>query len=323
MKAPFSIMKKSYTRVWIWAVLLIAAGFLFFANARYSEEFTGWVKISVAGALDETTLTNDILQFMKDKWYKDSNLAVEVDKNITKLSLRTQVQKDEQVNILSKDIQSILVQKGYIKSTTEVVEQSITGPSVGSYMQKSAKNALIVGLILMAIYMLFSFAAIRKEISPSLLAIVVIFTMVFDVGIPAGAYGLWMWLDKTIAIDTIFIIAVLTNMWYSINDTIIVFDRIRENMKNKAGQKGMLFGKIFEDSIWQTMRRSFGTVFTTLLVIIAMYILGWWVIKQFAFTIGIWVLAGSYSSIFISAPLTYILLGKYKKERKEMLASKK
>jgi preprotein translocase subunit SecF len=81
-----------------------------------------------------------------------------------------------------------------------------------------------------------------------------------------------MSLDKTIAIDTIFIIAVLTNMGYSINDTIIVFDRIRENMKNNAGKK-VLFGEIFEKSIRQTMRRSFGTVFTTFLVILAMYLL--------------------------------------------------
>ena len=322
MKAPFSIMKKPYLRVGLWAILLVVAGFLFFGNARYSEEFTGWVKISVAGTLDKTTVTQDILAYMNTKWYKDSSVAVESEKDITKISLRTQVEKDEQVNALSQDIQSILIQKGYIKSTNEVVEQSITGPSVWSYMQKSAKNALIVGLILMAIYMLFSFAWIRKEISPALLAAVVIVTMVFDVGIPAWAYGLWMSIDKTIAIDTIFIIAVLTNMWYSINDTIIVFDRVRENMKNKAGQKWMLFGKIFEDSIWQTMRRSFGTVVTTLLVIVAMYILWSGVIKQFAFTIGIWVIAWSYSSIFISAPLTYILLGKYRKERKEMLAQK-
>ena len=70
------------------------------------------------------------------------------------------------------------------------------------------------------------------------------------------------------------------------------------------------------------MRRSFGTVFALFLVILAMYILGSGTIKEFAFTIGIWVIAGSYSSIFISAPLTYILLGKYRKERKEMLAQK-
>jgi len=315
-------MKQAPLRVGIWAILLAISFYLFFSNARYSEEFTGWVKIAVEGTLDEAAVTKDIIGYMEGKWYKDNVLGVEISEDITKLSLRTQVQKDEQVNELSQDIQSLLIKNGYIKNTSDVVEQSITGPSVGSYMQKSAKNALIVGLILMAIYMLFSFAGIRKEISPALLAGVVIATMVFDVGIPAGAYGLWMGLDKTVAIDTIFIIAVLTNMGYSINDTIIVFDRIRENIKNKGNQKWSLFGKIFEESVWQTMRRSFGTVLTTLLVIVAMYLLWSGVIKQFAFTIGIGVIAGSYSSIFIAAPLVYLLLGKYKKERKEMLAQK-
>jgi preprotein translocase subunit SecF len=62
-------------------------------------------------------------------------------------------------------------------------------------------------------------------------------------------------------------------MGYSISDTIIIFDRIRENIKNKAGQKGILIGKIFEDSLRQTMRRSFGTVMALLLVIIAMFLL--------------------------------------------------
>jgi len=321
MKASFSIMKKAPIRVSLWAIFLGLAFFLFLNNARYSEEFTGWVKISIAGQLDQDSVKNDILAYMENKWYKDSNIAIELDGNISKISLRSQIVKDEQVNELSQNIQSLLIKKWYIQSTNDVVEQSITGPSVWSYMQKSAKNALIVGLVLMAIYMLFSFAGIRKEISPVLLAGVVVVTMVFDVMIPAWAYGIWMSLDKTIAIDTIFIIAVLTNMGYSINDTIIVFDRIRENMKNNAGKK-VLFGEIFEKSIRQTMRRSFGTVFTTFLVILAMYLLWTWVIKQFSFTIGIWVIAGSFSSIFISVPLTYILLGKYKKERKEMSAKK-
>jgi len=82
-----------------------------------------------------------------------------------------------------------------------------------------------------------------------------------------------MMIDHTMTINTVFIIAVLTNMGYSISDTIIIFDRIRENIKNKAGQKGTLMGKIFEDSLRQTMRRSFGTVISLLLVILAMYFL--------------------------------------------------
>ena len=322
MKPTFSIMKKAYVRVGFWSLLLAIALFLFFSNARYSEEFTGWVQITVAGTLDKTTLTQDITKYMESKWYKNSDVMVEVAKDTTKISLKTQVDKDEQVNILSKDIQSALIQKGYIKSTNDVMEQSITWPSVWAYMQKSAKNALIVGILLMAIYMLFAFAGIRKEISPSILAAVVVATMIFDVWVPAWAYGVWMMIDHTMAINTVFIIAVLTNMGYSISDTIIIFDRIRENIKLKAGQKWILIGKIFEDSLWQTMRRSFGTVLSLFLVIVAMYLLWSGTIKEFAFTIGIWVIAWSYSSIFISAPLTYILLGKYRKERKEMLAQK-
>lgn len=322
MKAPFSIMKRAYLRVGIWAILLIIAWFLFFGNVRFSEEFTGWVKITVAGVLDATTVKNDITSYLETKWYKDTNIAIELEDAATKISLRTSVEKDEQVNILSQNIQGFLIQKKYITSTNDVLAQSITWPSVGSYMQKSAKNALIVWLLLMAIYMLFAFAGIRKEISPSILAAVVIATMIFDVGIPSWAYGFWMMIDHTMTINTVFIIAVLTNMGYSISDTIIIFDRIRENIKNKAGQKGTLMGKIFEDSLRQTMRRSFGTVISLLLVILAMYFLWTGDIKEFAFTIGIWVVAGSYSSIFISAPLTYILLGKYHKERKEMIAQK-
>lgn len=320
MKAPFSIMKRSYTRVGIWIVMMIIALFLFFSNMRLSEEFTWWVKIGIAGALDEGNVVQDVTQYMESKWYKDSNVVVVVENNITKLSLKTQVESDEQVNLLSKDIQAVLIQKWYIKSTNDVVEQSITGPSVWSYMQKSAKNALIVWVILMAIYMIFSFAGVRKEISPSILAWVVIFTMIFDVGLPAWAYGVWMMLDHTMTVNTIFIIAVLTNIGYSINDTIIIFDRIRENIKLNGGKK-VLFGKIFEDSLWQTMRRSFGTVFAVFLVILFMFFLGTWAVREFSFTIGMWVIFGSYSSIFMSAPMVYILLGKYKKERKEMLHS--
>ncbi len=296
--------------------------FIFFNNVRYSEEFTGWVKIIIAGALDEAKVKADIASFLDRQGYADAEVGVQIVKDTTKLSLRTQVESDEKVNVLSKNIQAFLIQKGYIKDAQQVLEQSITWPSVGAYMQKSAKNALIVGIILMIIYMLFSFAGIRKEISPSILALVVVATMVFDVGVSAGAYGVWMWFDKTITVNTVFIIAVLTIIGYSINDTIIIFDRIRENIKNKAGHKGVLIGQIFEDSLWQTMRRSIGTVFSTLLVIIAMYLIGSWAIREFAFTIWIWIIVGSFSSIFISAPLVYIILGKYRKERKEMLAQK-
>jgi cupin superfamily acireductone dioxygenase involved in methionine salvage len=102
------------------------------------------VKISVAGVLEQEAVTQDILSYMDEKGYKNNNVGIQIESDTTRISLRTEVEKDEQVNTLSKDIQDILITKGYIQSTNDVLEQSITGPSVGSYMQKAAKNALIV-----------------------------------------------------------------------------------------------------------------------------------------------------------------------------------
>lgn len=313
----FSIIKRSYIWLTIGAALLIWSWTIFFMNMRFSEEFTGWVKIKVDTKLDQIA-TEKIQSFLEEKKYKDTNVSLEAWDTTSTLSIKVNVETDEQVATLSKEVQQSLLDNKYISSKDQIIEQTVTGPSVGDYMQKSAKNALIVGLVLMAIYMMFSFAAIRNSVPPSILAGVTIITMIFDVSIPAWAYGFLMMVNHTVSINTVFIIAVLTNMWYSINDTIIVFDRIRENIQNKSG-KSVLFGKLFDDSLWQTMRRSIGTVLSTFLVIVCMYIFGTGDIKTFAFTIGVWVLAGSYSSIFISAPLAYILMGKYKEEHKQMV----
>lgn len=200
------------------------------------------------------------------------------------------------------------------------MQASITGPSVGAYMQSAALRAIVIGIIFMVIYMLFSFAAIRKVVSPSILASVTIVTMLFDILIPAGAYGLLMLINPTVQVDTVFIIAILTIMGYSINDTIIIFDRIRENAESVITEKSknILYAKVFEDSIRQTMRRSIGTSVSTLMVVVTMYIFGTGVIKLFAFTTGIGVVAGTASSIFIAAPLAYLFLGKFNKEQKKL-----
>lgn len=120
-----------------------------------------------------------------------------------------------------------------------------------------------------------------------------------------------MAINHTVQVDTIFVLGILTIMGYSINDTIIVFDRIRENMKAHAQQlssKKMTYEKLFDDSIWQTMRRTLGTSLATLLVVICMYIFGTGIMQSFAFVIGIGIVAGTLSSIFIAASFSYIII---------------
>lgn len=318
MIKKFSIIKRSYIRLTVGWMLLVGAWMLFFMNMRFSEEFTGGVKITIGTTVDDKKLNDKLVAYLSDNKYQNSNVLIQPNNGTTDISIRTKVENDEKVNELSKQLKTFLLNGKFISSSDQITSQSITGPSVGDYMQKTAKNALLIGLALMAVYMMFSFAAIRKTISPSVLAMVTIITMIFDISIPAWAYGFLMMVNHSIAIDTIFIIAVLTNMGYSINDTIIIFDRIRENIQNK-NEKNLIYGKLFDDSLRQTMRRSIGTLLSTFLVIACMFIFGTGAVKDFAFTIGVGVIAWSYSSIFISAPLAYLIMGKYKKERRAML----
>lgn len=318
MKPRFSIIKRAPYWILLWACLLVVAHFLFFKNVQLSEEFTWWINIWISTNVEEQNLDSSIRTYLDSINYKDAKIFIDTQDIWTKIKINTQIESDDKVAELSRNIQNLLIEQKYISSDEEIIEQSIIWPSVWSYMQKTARSAVLVWLVFMAIYMLISFSVIRKVISPGILASITILTMIFDISIPAWAYWLRMMFDPTIQVDTVFIIAILTTMWYSINDTIIIFDRIRENFQNKWWTKDIVYGKIFEQSLRQTMRRSFGTVLSTLLVIVAMYIFGTWDIKEFAFTIWIWVIAGSYSSIFISAPLAYLIMWKYKKEKNKL-----
>jgi len=101
--------------------------------------------------------------------------------------IKTRLGTDDEVAVLTNVLQTTLLNKSVV-SEAGIKSLSIIGPSIGDYMKKSARNALIVGIILMAVYMIFSFATIRSVISPVVLAVVTIVTMLFDVSIPAGAY---------------------------------------------------------------------------------------------------------------------------------------
>lgn len=121
----------------------MVAWIIFLSNARFSEEFTGGVKITVGTQLSET-VKDDIEQYFTEEGFANSKVSIEVYDDITKLSLKTDVKDDEKVNMLSQDIQDLLVSKQYISDPSMILEQSITGPSIGNYMQKSARSAIIV-----------------------------------------------------------------------------------------------------------------------------------------------------------------------------------
>lgn len=313
----FKIIKRSFLWLICASLLTVWSLVLFFVNFKPSIEFTGGIQLSLQNLQNADTLPAKISTDLVEQWFVDPQVSLEQKQWSTELLVSLAFKDDAQVKEVSENVRKLLIDDKYIANEDDVLWAALNGPSVSSYMKSSTINAIIAWLILIAIYMMFSFVAMRKHISPLILAAVTIGTMIFDLAIPAGAYAIWMAFDASVTVNTTFILAILTIMGYSINDTIIILDRIRENtIKNKDSLDNgtMMYGTLIEISIWQTMRRSMGTSFTTFLVVVAMFIFGASVMREFAFTMGIGVIAWSLSSIFVGSPLVYLLLNKWKKE---------
>ena len=295
MKRPFNIVKRAYIWLFVGVVATVLSWILFISNAQFSEEFTGGVNVTFKGNVQKTEFIDGLTTTLGQEWFTNLKVNLEDGNGEVKVKINAKLEDDAKVVQLSKAISDYLQTENYISSQNEIVESAIIGPSVGNYMQTRASQALIFGIIAMAIYMIFSFGSVRKYINPSILAVVVVLSTILSISIPAGAYGIRMATNSTIQIDTVFIIAILTIIGYGINDVIIIFDRVRENI------------------IWQTMKRSVGTSLSTILVLIWMFVFATGVVANFAFTVWVWVIASALCSIFIAVPTAYLLLKKSKK----------
>ena len=284
-------------------------------TANYSEEFTGGVNISINTQADWKEIQNSLSSFLAEKDYGKTNVHVNATAEDTQIKINANLENDAIVAQLSTDISDFLISEWFIDSTEDIIWQTLTGPSVWDYMKNTALQAIMIGLVLMVIYILLAFKETRKYISPAILSGVVSFVIIFNTLATLGAYGVWMLLNDTLQVDTIFIISVLTVLAYGINDVIVIFDRIRENMsKNK--DRNVIYGKLFEDSIWQSITRSIRTAVSTLIVLAAMFFLGnSAILQQFSFTVGVGIIFATCSSIFLWAPLAYLLMGKFDKEK--------
>ena len=319
MKALFPIIPNARMWVAIWLLILIGWFALFFANQRYSIQFTGWVEMVIDAAEIPAGADVVVTKALTDNWFVPGNVTLGKKDEFATLLVQLALTDDTEVQKVTDLLRNALVEGKVIASVDSILEQSIIWPSIGEYMKKSALTALWWGMLLMAIYILFAFAAMRYLISPALLWVITVLTMLFDIAFPAGMYGIWMSMNQVVQVDAVFIIALLTIMGYSINDTIIIFDRVRENYvahEEQFDEGKWDVAELFEHSLRQTMRRSLWTSLTTFLVVVAMWVFGTWSLKLFAFTFGMGVLSGSFSSIFFAAPLAYLFSQKTLQKKK-------
>ena len=198
---------------------------------------------------------------------------------------------------LSKEMQTKILDTLKQKwPETELVRAEAIDAVIGKELQRQAVIALIIANIGMLIYITFRF-----EFKSAVAAVL---ALVHDVLIVLSFYAIF-----NVPVDSTFIAVILTIVGYSINDTIVIFDRIRENLKD---MRKTPFDEVANLSISHTVSRSVNTSVTTLLTITALFLLGGETIKDFTLALIVGISAGTYSSIFIASPLWSIFRGKLK-----------
>ncbi len=174
------------------------------------------------------------------------------------------------------------------------------GPTIGNELKKNSAWAIAIVLIMIVAYISWAFRKVSRPISSWKYGVAAIIALIHDVSIPVGVFSV-LGHFYGVEVDTLFVTALLTILGFSVHDTIVVFDRIRENL-NKLGSREN-FESIVEKSIRNTITRSINTSLTVLLVMSALYLFGGASTKFFSLALLIGVFCGTYSSIFIASAL--------------------
>jgi len=272
-------------------VLMVAsAASLLIQGFNLDTDFAGGMAVTVGIGADFEV--KDVEGVVSDALGKDQQASsVQKSENnevIIKFGYDNALKTDDERTAFSEEkisaIEAALTEK---YGTIEIKNKDVVSPSTGQELARSAVWMSIFAALAILIYVTFRFEFVS--------GVCAVIALVHDVLILCGIYSI-----ARIAIDTNFIAAVLTVLGYSINATIVIFDRIRENTRHAKKQT---YSEIANTSINQTMSRSINTTVTTLLTIGMVYILGVTSIREFALPIIIGIAIGTYSSICIAGPL--------------------
>lgn len=174
------------------------------------------------------------------------------------------------------------------------------GPVLGQELQGKAIWSIILVILAIIIFIAYVFRNVSKPVSSWKYGVVAIVALIHDIIIPTGIFA-YLGRNGGYEIDALFVTALLVILGFSIHDTIVVFDRTRENLKNGTGKKS--FEQIVGDSVSQTISRSVNTSLTTILSLLALFFFGPETTRNFALALIIGIVTGMYSSIFIGSPL--------------------
>lgn len=274
----------------IFSGLLVLASILvlIFWGLNFGIEFTG-------GSLIEG-------EFKQSRPSNDEIRNVLIDLNLGDIVV--QPTEDRNIILRMKDIDEATHQEVILKlqnlSDFEELRFESVGPIIGQELKKKSIYAIVIALIIILLFIALAFRKVSFIVKSYKYGTLAVLALFHDVLIVVGFFVV---LGKflNVQIDVSFVAALLATLGYSVNDTIVVFDRIRENLLVSQGRESFI--ELVGKSLKQTMVRSVNTSLTTILVLLAVLFLGGSTIQYFVLALIIGITAGTYSSIFIASPL--------------------
>lgn len=272
-------------------------------GASYMYKFAerpGKTAADVIGSVRETLEAADVDTEGIQEFRQSNEVRIRTDTGANEDAVTATLQRD-----FDQENETILQALRERYGDVEPVSQELVGPVIGEFLRRQAVLGVIIGCVLV-----FGYVWMRYNIlSGWLFGFVGVVALVHDALFMVGVYA---WLGREVEVS--FVAAILTIIGYSINDTVIIFDRIRENTgRLSSGDRRNLdvLEQEIELSVWQTMARSLMTAFTTMLPLLTLFFFGGATMKQFSFALLVGILSGGYSSIFLAPPLFHTL---YKRE---------
>ena len=254
-----------------------------YANARPEPQ-------DIENALKTLNIGEPIIQETGDTGY------------IIKTRTLTETERQSVLTALSMDGKQKVEEKNF----------NSIGPSVGNELTRKAIVAIILVCTAIVLFIAFAFRKVSKPISSWKYGLIAIVTLVHNVAIPSGMFAL-LGHFKGAEVDTLFVVALLTVLGLSVSDTIVVFDRIRENLRHGTTNFAETVGK----SLSQTFTRSINTSLTVIIALLALYFFGPETTKNFSLVLVTGMFFGTYSSIFVASPLLVLVEGMQAKGKKK------
>ncbi len=288
-------MKSIYTTMFWFSISLVLASavLLFVYGLNLGVDFRGGSVVEVGFSGDKRASLDDVKKVLAGAGFAETAVNYTGENGMI---LRTKELSETE----HQDILAVL--QNSFDDFEEKRFDSI-GPVIGNELKKKSVTATLLVLAAVIVYIALVFRKLSKTLSPWVMGFAAIVALLHDVIIPLGVFAL-LGHFYGIEISAVFVAAVLTILGYSVADTVVVFDRVRENIiRSSMVRQSTDFPEIVHKSVLQTLTRSLNTTFTTLLSLFAIYFFGGESIRYFALALIIGIFLGAYSSIFVASPL--------------------